>query len=213
VTLCHVAWIVSRLSEATHPSSGASPGVPPGGPGRYGLRVMLALPQRMTGFGCVVDESDRILMVRHERLGVVRWELPGGHVDPGESTAEAAVRETREEALVDVAIDFAVAECRHVWRGKQVGIVYYLAHPAGPREPVREQVLEPGIHAVEWRRATDIHCEETSPLAWPVVDLVARRAHQRGRRLLFDATHTRTPAGWEPVVTRSWQMVAPCREP
>jgi ADP-ribose pyrophosphatase YjhB (NUDIX family) len=32
------------------------------------------------------------------------WELPGGHVDPGESAAEAAVRETAEESGITVQI-------------------------------------------------------------------------------------------------------------
>lgn len=33
------------------------------------------LLQRLTGFACVIDEDDRILMGCHERLGVLRWEL------------------------------------------------------------------------------------------------------------------------------------------
>jgi 8-oxo-dGTP diphosphatase len=31
-----------------------------------------------------------------------RWELPGGRVEPGESTADALIRECREELAVDV---------------------------------------------------------------------------------------------------------------
>lgn len=32
------------------------------------------------------------------------WELPGGHVDPGESASDAAVRETAEESGITVNI-------------------------------------------------------------------------------------------------------------
>jgi ADP-ribose pyrophosphatase YjhB (NUDIX family) len=47
-----------------------------------------------------VFREDRVLMVRERQDG--RWSLPGGFVDVGDSAAEAAVRETWEEAGVRV---------------------------------------------------------------------------------------------------------------
>jgi ADP-ribose pyrophosphatase YjhB (NUDIX family) len=44
--------------------------------------------------------SERILLVREREDG--GWTLPGGWADPGESASEAAARETREEAGLDV---------------------------------------------------------------------------------------------------------------
>jgi ADP-ribose pyrophosphatase YjhB (NUDIX family) len=49
-----------------------------------------------------VLHSGRLLLVRRCDSGV--WELPGGRVDVGESAQDAAVRETAEEAGVQVAI-------------------------------------------------------------------------------------------------------------
>ncbi|MDR7278606.1 NUDIX hydrolase [Catenuloplanes atrovinosus] len=43
-----------------------------------------------------VDGGWRLGLIRHPRFG--RWMLPGGHVEPGENPAEAALREVREEA-------------------------------------------------------------------------------------------------------------------
>jgi ADP-ribose pyrophosphatase len=47
----------------------------------------------------VVDDNDRILLVRQFRLPAEQylWELPAGRLDPGESPLEAAKRELREE--------------------------------------------------------------------------------------------------------------------
>jgi 8-oxo-dGTP pyrophosphatase MutT (NUDIX family) len=43
----------------------------------------------------VYDSQDRILLVKHSDAGV--WVAPGGSMDPGETPADAAVREMWEE--------------------------------------------------------------------------------------------------------------------
>jgi 8-oxo-dGTP diphosphatase len=56
------------------------------------------------GVGCIVVQDERLLLVR-DRRGL--WSTPGGHLDFGESPAECAARETREETGVVVRnIDF-----------------------------------------------------------------------------------------------------------
>jgi 8-oxo-dGTP pyrophosphatase MutT (NUDIX family) len=53
-------------------------------------------------FAAVRDITGRLLLVR--RCDTGDWELPGGHVDPGESAADTAVRETVEESGITVEI-------------------------------------------------------------------------------------------------------------
>ena len=51
---------------------------------------------------CLVwDEHDRLLLVRHVEG---RWTLPAGAIDPGETPVEAARREAREEASVEIDV-------------------------------------------------------------------------------------------------------------
>lgn len=52
----------------------------------------------------VVRRGDRFLFV-HERKHGQTWYLPGGRVEPGETLAEAAVREALEETGVRVVLD------------------------------------------------------------------------------------------------------------
>ncbi len=49
----------------------------------------------------MIKTGDRYLLVRHVEGW---WSFPAGAVDPGETPAEAARRETREEAGVDVEL-------------------------------------------------------------------------------------------------------------
>ena len=50
---------------------------------------------RVTG---VVIEDDMILLLDQDTDTGRSWSLPGGKVEPGETLAEALVREMREEA-------------------------------------------------------------------------------------------------------------------
>jgi 8-oxo-dGTP pyrophosphatase MutT (NUDIX family) len=53
---------------------------------------------------CVIprDDEGRILLVRQRQHG--KWETIGGTVEPDESPRDAAVREAKEEASVDVEL-------------------------------------------------------------------------------------------------------------
>lgn len=51
----------------------------------------------------IVQDGDRLLLVRNDwKIGVI-WSLPGGRVEPGEATVDACVREVREETGYQVA--------------------------------------------------------------------------------------------------------------
>jgi 8-oxo-dGTP diphosphatase len=51
-----------------------------------------------------IMENDQILLVRQTYRGQPVWTLPGGGLEPGETPAEAAVRETKEEVNLDVKV-------------------------------------------------------------------------------------------------------------
>lgn len=82
----------------------------------------------------VVRRGDAFLIV-HERNHGQGWYLPAGRVEPGETFADAAIRETREEAGIEVVLD-GVLRIEHSPSpsGARMRVVF-VGHPADDRPP------------------------------------------------------------------------------
>jgi 8-oxo-dGTP pyrophosphatase MutT (NUDIX family) len=97
----------------------------------------------------VVRDGDRFLAVREAKHGQA-WYLPAGRVEPGETLAEAARRETMEETGVPIVLE-GVLKVQHT--PSPVGArlrVIYLARPADGTPPR----VRPNEHSLEARWVT-----------------------------------------------------------
>ena len=56
----------------------------------------------------IVEKNGRFLMVEEEVHGQLKINQPAGHLEPGETLPQAAVRETREETAWQVEVDYLV---------------------------------------------------------------------------------------------------------
>ncbi|MGN6577932.1 MAG: NUDIX hydrolase [Nocardioides sp.] len=85
----------------------------------------------------VVDPDGRLLLVRRGREpGAGLWSIPGGKVEPGESRAEAVVRELAEETGLPVVVGDHVGTVERAAPGDDVFVIHdyraALAPGAGP---------------------------------------------------------------------------------
>jgi phosphatase NudJ len=92
----------------------------------------------------LVKRGHRFLLV-HERKHGQGWYLPAGRVEPGETFAQAAIRETREEAGVDIVLE-GILKVQHSPRedGQRLR-VFFLARTVGDQPPKSE----PDEHSLE----------------------------------------------------------------
>jgi len=96
--------------------------------------------------GCIAEWEGRILLCRRAiepRLGL--WTLPAGFMENNETTAEAAVRETLEEACAEVSVGplFALVNIPHI---HQVHL-FYRGDIVGGRFGVGPESLESALFA------------------------------------------------------------------
>ena len=110
--------------------------------------------------GCIPEWEDKILLCRRAiepRLGL--WTFPAGFMELGESTEEAAIRETLEEAHADIRIYslFGIFSLPHV---SQVYVVY--------RAHLQHLDFKPGPESLEVQLVShsDIPWDQ---LAFPVI--------------------------------------------
>ena len=68
-------------------------------------RARSTLPLTLAAFGYLFDEAGRVLLVanRYPDLGTL-WGLPGGGLEPGETTAACVCREFAEEVGLHVRV-------------------------------------------------------------------------------------------------------------
>ena len=120
---------------------------------------MARLPQSFHPFVLViVRRHDRFLMIQ-ERNDEQGWYFPAGGVDPGETFAEAAIRETREEAGVEVRLR-GVYRIEH--RAAHAGVegsrlrVFFSATLVGDHDVLKEQADEHSLGAA-WLTLEQMH--------------------------------------------------------
>jgi 8-oxo-dGTP pyrophosphatase MutT (NUDIX family) len=93
---------------------------------------------RPTHAGCIVFRDDgeekRFLIVASS--SGKHWVLPKGHIERGETSEEAALRELEEEAgIVGKILQPLSAQSRYKRSGEEAIIQYYLARMAGTVKP------------------------------------------------------------------------------
>ena len=139
----------------------------------------------------VVEREGRYLMVEEHTRDGLRLNQPAGHLDPGESLAQAVAREAFEETAHRVrpcaCVGVYLARYRHPADGTDVSYLRF-AFDCEVLDVAPGQALDDGIVRALWLSADEIRArsaEHRSPLVMQTVD-----DHAAGRRFDLDFLFT-----------------------
>lgn len=116
------------------------------------------------------DGEPLVLLVR-ARPAPHHWVLPKGHIEPGETAAEAARREVQEEAGVDATPAEYVGELEYeLPRGGHVSVGYFLMRfeghaPASETREVRWSTFDEAARQVPFDNARALLARARETLA------------------------------------------------
>lgn len=131
---------------------------------------------RGTSAHVVVVQSGRILLLRRGLTAPWapgKWGLPGGYVEPGETPAQAAVRELSEEAGIDPPFRMT---CAGKLPGPRPGFLFQVGRPAS--YPFRPFCRDGEHDQAVWVRREEIHRYDLAPgvsLSLAIVSMVGKR--------------------------------------
>src|SRR5277367_4807783 len=78
------------------------------------------------------EQKVLICQRRPDQPMALKWEFPGGKMEPGESAEEALARELDEELGIDAKIGTRVIRMRHTYRsGSSVDLQFFAVHEFG----------------------------------------------------------------------------------
>ena len=138
----------------------------------------------------VIEQDGRYLLVEEHTADGLRLNTPAGHLEPGESPQNGAIREALEETgrrvTPEALVGVYLAASPDV-RGTATTWVRF-AFCGSASEPLPGHVLDSGIVRTLWLTAAEVEASQDrhrSPLVWRCV-----QDHAQGQRFGLAAVHT-----------------------
>jgi 8-oxo-dGTP diphosphatase len=142
----------------------------------------MELPRPVAAVAVVTLCDGQVLLVRRNKEPYRgKWSFPGGSIEPGETSRQAARREALEETGIEVdVLDVAdVVDSIHPPAGDRPGyhfcIIDFLAMPIGSPATAPAPLAATDVSDARWVPLTDVDQYDLTPLARPVLQRALHR--------------------------------------
>ena len=102
----------------------------------------------------IIVKNDKVLFIHRIKYGKEYYVLPGGEIEPNETSQQAGIREIKEETNYDVEIDKLLFEFPEIVRGEKRYGYYFLAKSFSGKlklgGPEAERQSEDNQYIFEW---------------------------------------------------------------
>ena len=120
---------------------------------------------------CAILRRDDLILLAQRPEGkhlALKWEFPGGKVEPSEAPEHAMIRELREELGCEVEIVAALPRSSHAYERGMVEMIPFVCRlvPGSPEPHPHEHA------AIVWVTMAALETYDLAPADWPVVDVV-----------------------------------------
>ncbi len=120
---------------------------------------------------CAVIERDgRVLIAQRppDKLLPLKWEFPGGKVEPGEDPAAAIIREIREELGCAITVSRALPRFTHDYKTVVIEMIPFACAlaPGSPAPHLHEHT------ALAWVTLPELRAYDLAAADWPIVAML-----------------------------------------
>lgn len=123
---------------------------------------------------CAVIERDGLVLIAQRpphKLLPLKWEFPGGKVEPGEAPAAAIIREIREELGCSIIVTRALPPFIHDYQTVIIEMIPFVCAltPDSPAAHPHEHT------AIAWVKRAELQSYDLAAADWPVVAMLLNK--------------------------------------
>jgi 8-oxo-dGTP diphosphatase len=119
------------------------------------------MPKKHLHVACALIERDGLVLAAQRGVGMsspLKWEFPGGKLEPGESPEECLQRELVEELGVTIAVGRPLAQLTHSYETFDVTLYPFICSLQSPEITPHEHaaiawLLPADLHTLDWLEA------------------------------------------------------------